>query len=135
METMDVVWSVDDDEEMSEAVGLMLKLLGYKTRSFSDARSAAKALLGGERPALLLLDVNMPDVSGLELLEFVRSRPVLNDLPVLMLSANATDTDVDLALKHGANGYLIKPISFEELQAGIQAAFVSIKKGDKPLSS
>jgi CheY-like chemotaxis protein len=128
METTDVVWSVDDDEEMSEAIGLMVKLLGYNTRSFNDARSAAKTLLGGERPALLLLDVNMPEVSGLELLEFVRSRPALNDLPVLMLSANATDTDIDLALKHGANGYLIKPVSYEELQVGIQTALAGIKK-------
>ena len=130
MDTTQIVWSVDDDDEMSEAVCLMLKLLGYKTRTFNDARSAAKALLGGELPLLMLLDVNMPEVSGLELLEFVRSRPILHDLPVLMLSANATDTDVDLALKHGANGYLTKPVSYEELQAGIHSALSGINKDD-----
>jgi DNA-binding response OmpR family regulator len=121
MDNMDMIWSVDDDQEMSEAIGLMLKLLGFKTCFFSDARSATRALLGGERPALLLLDTNMPEVSGLEMLQFIRSRSAFKKLPVLMLSANATDTDIERALQLGANGYLIKPVSLEELEQGIRA--------------
>jgi len=116
MEDYDLIWSVDDDEEMSQAIGMMVKLLGFKFRSFDGARPAARALLQGERPALLLMDINMPEVSGLELLEFVRSRPALKKLPILMLSANATDTDIELAMRAGAQGYLIKPVSLEELQ-------------------
>ena len=135
MDKPDVVWSVDDDEEMSEAVSLMLKLLGYKTRSFGEARSAAKALLGGERPALLLLDINMPEVSGLELLEFIRSRSQFHDLPVLMLSSNATDTEIDEAMKLGASGYLVKPISLEELQQGIRSALGDAGKAGSQASS
>jgi DNA-binding response OmpR family regulator len=122
MDNQEMIWSVDDDQEMSEAVGLMLKLLGFKTRAFGDARSAAKALLAGERPVLMLLDINMPEVSGLEMLEFIRSRPPLKKLPVLILSSNATDTDVERALQMGANGYLVKPVSLEELEQGIRAA-------------
>jgi DNA-binding response OmpR family regulator len=122
MDNQEMIWSVDDDQEMSEAVGLMLKLLGFKTRAFGDARSTAKALLAGERPVLMLLDINMPEVSGLEMLEFIRSRPPLKKLPVLILSSNATDTDVERALQMGANGYLVKPVSLEELEQGIRAA-------------
>ena len=121
MEDYDLIWSVDDDEEMSQAIGMMVKLLGFKFRSFDGARPAARALLQGERPALLLMDINMPEVSGLELLEFVRSRPALKKLPILMLSANATDTDIELAMRAGAQGYLIKPVSLEELERGLRS--------------
>jgi DNA-binding response OmpR family regulator len=121
MDNMDTIWSVDDDRDMSEAIGLMLKLLGFNTRFFSDARSATRALLGSDHPVLLLLDINMPEVSGLEMLQFIRSRAALKRLPVLMLSANATDTDVERALQLGANGYLVKPVSLEELEQGIRA--------------
>jgi CheY-like chemotaxis protein len=121
MDNYDLIWSVDDDEEMSQAIGMMIKLLGFKFRSFDAARPAARALLQGERPALLLMDINMPEVSGLELLEFIRSRPALKKLPILMLSANATDTDVDLAVHAGAQGYLIKPVSLEELEHGLRS--------------
>ena len=122
MDDYDLIWSVDDDEEMSQAIGMMIKLLGFRFRSFDGARPAARALLKGERPALLLMDINMPEVSGLELLEFIRSRPPLKKLPILMLSANATDTDIDLAMHAGAQGYLIKPVSLEELEHGLRSA-------------
>jgi len=121
MSEYDLIWSVDDDEEMSQAIGMMIKLLGFKFRSFDGARLAARALLQGERPALLLLDINMPEVSGLELLEFIRSRPALKKLPILMLSANATDTDIDLAMHTGAQGYLTKPVSLDELERELRS--------------
>ena len=121
MSEYDLIWSVDDDEEMSQAIGMMIKMLGFKFRSFGGARPAARALLQGERPALLLLDINMPEVSGLELLEFIRSRPALKKLPILMLSANATDTDIDLAMHTGAQGYLTKPVSLDELERELRS--------------
>ena len=68
---METIWYVDDDGEMIRAVKLLLQLLDYETRSLSDARIAAKALLAGEKPDLLMLDINMPGVTGIDLLEFV----------------------------------------------------------------
>jgi CheY-like chemotaxis protein len=116
---MNQVWLVDDDEEMSQAVALMLSLLDCKTRIFSGSRQAAKALLAGGCPDLLFLDVNMPEVTGLALLEFIRHQPDWQKLPILMLSAESTDADVDRAMSLGANGYLIKPVSFEELEKAV----------------
>ena len=96
---MKKLWYVDDDSEMIQAVKLMLQLLGYETRSFIDARKAAKLLLAGEQPDVLLLDINMPEVTGLDMLEFVRRRDRWNNLPVIMLSSEAADLQVDTA--HG----------------------------------
>lgn len=117
------VWIVDDDEEMSRAVGLMLKLLDCEVTSFLNARSAAQALLAGKRPEVLILDINMPEVSGLDLLEFLRRRKEWKSLPIFMLSTEAADVTVDRALQLGANGYVTKPVTLEELERVIQQVF------------
>jgi two-component system chemotaxis response regulator CheY len=126
---MTSVWIVDDDEEMARAISLFLKLLDCGTSSFFNARSVAQALLSGKRPDLLILDVNMPEVSGLDLLEFLRRRREWKDLPVLMLSSESADTMIDRAMAIGANGYMTKPITFEELEAAMGKALKQDKKG------
>jgi two-component system chemotaxis response regulator CheY len=110
------LWYVDDDGDMIQAVKLMLQLLGYETRSFLDARGAAKLLLAGEQPDVLMLDINMPEVSGLDLLEFVRKRDRWKHLPVIMLSSEAADLHIDKARELGADGYIFKPVTMEELE-------------------
>jgi CheY-like chemotaxis protein len=116
------IWYVDDDGEMIQAVKLLLQLLHYKMRSFSDARLAAKALLAGERPDILMLDINMPGVSGIDLLEFVRRRPEWSSLPIVMLSSEAADLQVDTALDLGADAYVFKPVTLEELGEALETA-------------
>ena len=116
------VWFVDDDEEMRQAVSLMLNMLGHEMKGFGNARVAARALIGGERPDLLLLDISMPEVSGVDMLEFVRRRPELKNLPVLMLSSETTDVQVDQALALGADGFIGKPVTIEELERALDKA-------------
>jgi DNA-binding response OmpR family regulator len=70
----------------------------------------------------MILDINMPEVSGLDLLEFLRRRAEWKNLPVIMLSTEAADVTVDKAMKLGANGYVTKPITIEELEQAINAA-------------
>lgn len=119
---METIWYVDDDGEMIRAVKLLLQLLDYETRSFSDARVAAKALLAGEKPDLLMLDINMPGVTGIDLLEFVRRRSQWNDLPIIMLSSEAADLQVDTALDLGADAYVFKPVTLDELEEALNRA-------------
>jgi two-component system alkaline phosphatase synthesis response regulator PhoP len=119
------IWIVDDDEEMSRAVQLMLKLLEYESRAFLGARPAAQALLGGERPDLFILDINMPEVSGIDFLEFLRRRSESKNLPVIMLSTEAADVTVDRALALGADAYVTKPVAIDELERAIQKALIA----------
>ncbi|HEY6073816.1 MAG TPA: response regulator [Anaerolineales bacterium] len=125
---MKSIWIVDDDEEMSRAISLYLGLMDCEATSFLNARTAAQALLTGRRPELLLLDINMPEVTGLDLLEFIR-RGEWCSLPVLMLSSEATDVMIDRALEIGADGYMTKPITYEELETAISRAFQKNQKG------
>jgi CheY-like chemotaxis protein len=114
------VWVVDDDEEMNEAIGLMLKVLDCEVTSFHSARAAAQKLLTGKQPQLLILDINMPEVSGLDLLEFLRRRPEWKELPIVILSSETADSTVDKALQLGADAYLRKPATMEELEHAVE---------------
>lgn len=120
---MRAVWIVDDDDEMSHAVSLMLKMLEFSVRVFRDARSVARQLLEGSRPDLMLLDINMPEVSGIDLLEFLRMRSDLRKIPVVMLSSETTDAQVDEAMRLGADAFVFKPVSIDELEGAMEKAF------------
>ncbi len=126
---MTSVWIVDDDPEMRTAIRLMLKVIGLEAQLYPGARAAAQALLSGSRPDVMILDINMPEVSGLDLLEFVRRRREWEQLAVLMLSTEAADVTVDRAMELGADGYVTKPVTMEELQRALDAALQKGKKG------
>ncbi len=120
---MKEIWIIDDDEEMARAVELMLKLLDCKSTAFLNARSAVQFLLTGREPNLMIVDINMPEVSGLDLVEFMRRRPAWKDMPIIMLSSETTDTMVDKALELGADAYVTKPVTLEELEKAMTDAF------------
>lgn len=126
---MKQIWIVDDDEEMTRAIRLMLKLIDCDATGFLNARSAAQALLAGRMPDLMLLDINMPEVSGLDLLEFLRRRAEWKNLPIVMLSTEAADVTVDNAMKLGADGYVTKPATIEELEKAVNSALQKRQKG------
>ena len=120
---MKQVWVVDDDEEMSRAIGLMLKLLDYDVASFFSARFAAQALLTNKRPDLIILDINMPEVSGLDMVEYLRRRPESKNIPIVILSSESADSVMDKALGLGADSYVKKPVTIEELEKAMGTAF------------
>ncbi len=126
---MKQVWVIDDDEEMGRAIGLMLKLLDCDAILFLSARPAVQSLLSGKRPSLMIVDINMPEVSGLDLVEFLRRRPEWKDMPIVMLSSEAADTMVDKALRYGADTYVTKPATLDELEKAMEDAFSRHKIG------
>ena len=117
------IWIVDDDEEMNRAVGLMLKLLDCEVASFINVRAAAQTILIGRRPDLIILDISIPEVSGLDMVEFLRRRPESKNIPIVMLSSEAADTLVDKALELGADSYIRKPVTLPELEKAMTTAF------------
>jgi two-component system chemotaxis response regulator CheY len=119
---MQVVWIVDDDDEMSHAVKLMLQLLEFSVKIFRDAKSTARQLMTGDHPDAILLDINMPQVSGIDFLEFLRLRSELKEIPVVMLSSETTDIQVDEAMELGANGFVFKPVTIDELEEALKRA-------------
>ena len=117
------IWVVDDDEEMSHAIGLMLKLLDCDVTAFFNVRSAVQSFAAGKKPDLLILDLNMPEISGMDMIEFLRRRPASKHLPIVMLSSEAADMIVDKAMAIGADSYVMKPVTIEELEKAMANAF------------
>ncbi len=119
---MPLAWIVDDDDEMIRAIRLMLQMLDYSVEAYREARTAARRLLAGARPDVIVLDINMPEVSGIDMLEFLRMRRELKHLPVVMLSSETTDIQVDQAMALGANAFVFKPVTIDELEAALNKA-------------
>jgi DNA-binding response OmpR family regulator len=119
---MPLAWVVDDDDEMRQAIKLMLELLDFEVGLYRDARSASRELLTGHHPSVIILDIMMPQVSGIDMLEFMRQRSDLKDIPVVMLSSETTDVQVDEAMDLGADGFVFKPVTLDELETAIRKA-------------
>ena len=109
---------IDDDEELCELLGSWLTQEGFATHACHDGQSARKAL-AERQPAAVVLDVMLPDGSGLELLKQLRSDHP--NLPVLMLSGRGEPLDRILGLELGADDYLAKPCDPRELTARLRA--------------
>jgi DNA-binding response OmpR family regulator len=124
------IWIIDDDEEMGRAVGLMLQLLDCDVTTFINARLAVQDLLTGETPDLMIVDINMPEITGLDLIEFLRRRSEWNNIPIIMLSSEVADTMVERALQLGADTYVMKPVTIEELEKAMSDAFSKHPKSE-----
>jgi DNA-binding response OmpR family regulator len=120
---MKIAWLVDDDVDMARAIKLLLSLVDFEAIHYTGARDAAKEMMRGKLPDLLFLDISMPEVSGMDMLEFIRRRQEFNRLPIIMLTSEASDALVDRALEMGADAYVTKPATLEELENAIRDAF------------
>lgn len=109
---------IDDDRELCELLASWLQQEGFNVRAAHDGVNA-RAALAEQAPAAIILDVMLPDGSGLELLKQLRSEHA--DLPVLMLSARGEPLDRILGLELGADDYLSKPCDPRELTARLRA--------------
>jgi DNA-binding response OmpR family regulator len=120
--SMKTAWMVDDDPDITQAMERMMRLVGYELQAFPNAGMAGMAILRGEKPELILIDVNMPAVSGMELLSFIRSKVGWNNVPAVMVSAETADVAVDEAFRRGADAYLFKPSTLAEVKKAIGEA-------------
>jgi two-component system response regulator VicR len=108
---------VEDDHKLREGLCLALKETNINIIP-CDTLQKAREAIAQSIPDLVILDVNLPDGSGLDLLAEIKSGP---GTPVILLTANDTEMDVVTGLENGADDYITKPFSFKELTARIKA--------------
>jgi len=112
---------VEDEPDTAEMFAEMVRLIGYQViKSFGGIR--AIDLIAEKKPAVVLLDLMMPDLSGLDVLRYMRRDPRLADIPVIIVSAKGLPSDIKLGLEAGAAFYLTKPVSFSDLKRAIEEA-------------
>ena len=111
---------VDDDLQSLKVVGLMLQRRGY---TIVAARGGEQGLAKAEsdRPDLVLLDVMMPDINGLEVCRKLRSQPATRHIPIIMFTAKTLVGDKVEGFQAGADDYLTKPIHPDDLAAHVDA--------------
>ncbi len=105
---------VDDDPFVSEFVRMALTRLGYGARIADNGVNGLASAIK-ERPDAILLDLAMPELDGFDFLKHRRRMPEIEAVPVLVLSANHTRSDVNRAMALGACGYITKPVTEEAL--------------------
>ena len=105
---------IDDEPEVLELVGFNLQQSGFTVATAMNGRDGltkARTL----SPSLIVLDVMMPEMDGLEAMRQIRARPAWQKLPIIALTAKAMKDDQEKCLAAGANDYLAKPIDIEKL--------------------
>jgi CheY-like chemotaxis protein len=115
-----VVMIVDDDAPTAELAAHVLRKAGYHAVVALNPRDAARLMSRVGAPALLLLDVEMPEMTGLEFLSRIRRHKHLFDTPVVLFTAHSSQIDVVRGMQAGADGYIAKPISASALVSAVR---------------
>ena len=110
---------VDDSCVVRQQAAIALRAAGYQVLQASDGAEAILALENHKQVDLVLCDVNMPNVSGLEFLERIRSCPERHGLPVLMVTTSSQQSLVERARQAGAAGWVVKPFKSPGLLSAV----------------
>jgi DNA-binding response OmpR family regulator len=106
---------VEDEADAAEMFAEMMRVNGFRVvKCFSSG--PAINMIADEMPDVVILDVMMPDISGLEVLKFMRREPQLAKIPVIVISAKSMPSDIKTGMDAGASVYLTKPVGFLELK-------------------
>ena len=114
-----LIMVVEDDEDQREVVCINLEAAGYETLQVPDGDSAIAAARAG-RPALILLDANLPGVDGYTVCRLLKSDAALASIPVLFITTRSSLDDRAVGLTLGADDYLVKPVDMSELMLRVQ---------------
>jgi CheY-like chemotaxis protein len=115
---------VEDEPDTADLFAEMVQIIGHPVVKV-NGYGAAIEQMKREVPLAVILDIMMPDLSGLEVLRYIRGDPSLRDTPVVIVSALGMLSDVRNAKEAGANAYLTKPVSFKEMKSVLQGAIGS----------
>lgn len=120
---------VEDDRQIRSFISFSLKTREYRSIEATTGKSAMKAIVS-EHPDIMILDLGLPDMDGLEIIRQVRA---FSDMPIIVVSARDQDKEKIEALDAGADDYLTKPFSINELLARLRVILRHLCKGENPV--
>ncbi len=115
-----LIYIVEDDADIADLIEYQLLANGYRTEIFYDGDRAYSTIVDNP-PDLLLLDLSLPGLSGMEIIKYVRNSDNLKSLPIIIITAKGQETDKVIGLKAGADDYITKPFGLKELVARIES--------------
>ncbi|HAX71877.1 MAG TPA: response regulator [Anaerolineales bacterium] len=117
--TQRTVMIIEDEADAAELFAEMMRVNGFRViKMFSSA--PAIPIISQEKPDIILLDIMMPDISGLEVLRYMQREPELAKIPVIVVSAKSMPSDIKTGLEAGASMYLTKPVGFQDLKQAVE---------------
>lgn len=125
-----MIYCVEDDLSIRELMLYTLRASGFEAAGFEDGKKLFAAL-NQEVPQLILLDIMLPGMDGIEILKKLRENPITAGIPVIMASARGTEYDKVLGLDLGADDYLAKPFGMMEMVSRIRAVLRRSTSGSK----
>ena len=131
---MNKILIVDDEEDIVNLIAYNLEKEGYSTVKTFDGEAALK-ILQTQRPDLMILDLMLPKMSGLDVCRNIRRNPSTAALPIIMLTAKSDEIDKVTGLEIGADDYVTKPFSVRELIARVHSVLRRFKESEKTLDT
>lgn len=122
-----MIWCVEDDASIRDIEVYALSSTGFEARGFEDGTSFWEALQES-RPDLVVLDVMLPGVNGVELLKRMKASEAFQDIPVIMATAKGSEYDKIQSLDLGADDYLVKPFGIMEMVSRVKAVLRRCKR-------
>ena len=120
MANNELILAVDDEAHILELLSFNLEASGYRVVTAATGEDAL-VVCAHERPTLVLLDIMLPGIDGMEVCRRLKSQPTTADIPIIMLTAKGDEVDKILGLELGADDYITKPFSVRELIARVKA--------------
>ena len=112
------VMIIEDEPDAAELFAEMMRVSGFRViKTYTS--TPALTLIAQEKPDLIILDIMMPDVSGIEVLRYMRREPGLEQIPVIVVSAKSMPSDIRDGLDAGASIYLTKPVGYIDLKNAV----------------
>jgi CheY-like chemotaxis protein len=112
---------VEDEEDAAELFAEMMRVSGFRVLKTSSSAPAI-SIMNAEKPDVVILDIMMPDISGLEILRQMRMDPALANIPVVVVSAKSMPADIKNGMEAGASTYITKPVGFLDLKEAVERA-------------
>lgn len=124
-----MIWCVDDDNTIRDLEVYTLEQTGFQAKGFADGISMLNAL-EKEIPELIILDIMLPEMDGVEVLKKIRADHRYRNIPIIMATAKGTEMDKIDGLNSGADDYLVKPFGVMEMVARVNAVLRRISKDE-----
>jgi CheY-like chemotaxis protein len=122
--TEKTVLIIEDEEDAAELFAEMMRVSGFRVLKTSKSTPAI-SMMTTEKPDIVLLDIMMPEISGLDILRQMRRDPTLANIPVIVVTAKGMPSDIKNGMEAGASTYLTKPVGYLELKEAVERALAN----------
>lgn len=122
--TSKTVLIIEDEEDAAELFAEMMRVSGFRVLKTSNS-TPALTMMADEKPDVIILDIMMPEISGLDILRQMRRDPQLANIPAVVVSAKSMPADIKNGMEAGASTYLTKPVGFLDLKEAVERAMSS----------